>query len=140
MYEVEVKIKFRAGHRLLPPYNGACNNPHGEGYTSILVFQTDGLDKNGMVVDFGYIKKSVKEWVDAYLDHSYIYKEGDEVGEYLKSKGFRVYKMKTNPTAENIAELLFSVVEKFNKNIYKVGVVESFNDSVAWYCPEENNY
>lgn len=133
MYEVEIKINFRAGHRLLPPYEGHCNNPHGEGYTAILLFKNKELDKNGMVFDFGNIKRQIKKWIDDNWDHSYIHHKDDEVGEYLRLNGFRTFKMNTNPTAEYMAQYLFIYLKHEYPELYKVGIVESFVDSIAWY-------
>ena len=136
MYGVEVRINFRAGHRLIEPYVGKCNNVHGEGYSAICIFRTDILDKNDMVLDFGIIKKKIKEWIDTNWDHAYIHSDKDEVGEYLKEKGFKTYNLGDhNPTAEYMAKYLFAAIYTFVgiKRIKKVGIVESFEDSIAWY-------
>jgi len=132
-YQVEVRVRFRAGHRLIEPYKGPCNNPHGEGYTAICIFETDKLDECGMLVDFGKVKKKIKTWIDYNWDHSYICHSKDYIGEYLKQKGFRVFEMSSNPTAENIAKLLYGIIKKFGLPIKKVGIIESFEDSIGWY-------
>jgi 6-pyruvoyltetrahydropterin/6-carboxytetrahydropterin synthase len=135
-YGITVKIQFRAGHRLLEPYKGKCNNIHGEGYTAICTFKTDKLDKNGMVVDFGKVKKEIKDWINDNWDHAYIYNEKDYIGKYLKKHGFRVFNLGChNPTAEYMAQYLFSVIVSLLGyiNIVKVGIVESFPDSIGWY-------
>ena len=133
MYKIKIEIKFRAGHRLLPPYIGKCNNPHGEGYTAIFEFEQEMLNECDMIEDFGVVKRMIKEWIDLYLDHAYICNEKDEVGIYLKEKGFKVFKMKGNPTAENIANLIYTSIKPLFSNLKRVGIVESFEDSVAWY-------
>ena len=133
MYSVEIKIKFRSGHRLMPPYTGKCLNPHGEGYTAIFIFSTESLDENGMVLDFGSIKEKLKTWIDDNFDHAYLHKNGDEVGIFLKEKGFRTFEFQFNPTAENMARYFYNMAISKSLPITKVGVVESFCDSVAWY-------
>lgn len=136
MHKIKIEIQFRAGHRLLAPFVGKCNNPHGEGYTAILEFESKELDKCGMVFDFSFIKKQVKEWIDGNWDHAYIYQEGDEIGEFIKEKGFKVYRFPKgmNPTAENMAKILFTITKSIISNkVIKVGIVESFNDSIAYY-------
>lgn len=133
MYEVEIRLRFRYGHRLLPPYEGKCNNVHGEGGTLIFIFETNELDENDMVIDFGVIKKILQNFVNDNLDHAYLYKTGDEVGEYLKNKGFKIFEMSNQPTAENIARLMYDVAYLLEHKIKKVGCVESFEDSIAWY-------
>ena len=132
-YEVEVRVNFRYGHRLLPPYVGKCTQVHGEGGILILIFESNKLDENGMVLDFGVVKKDVKLFVDTKLDHTYLYKKGDEVGEFLKEKGYNIFEMEGNPTAENIAKIVYDAISKIYPQLKKVGSIESFEDSIAWY-------
>ena len=137
MYEVEVKVNFRYGHRLVEPYKGKCSNVHGEYGTAIFLLGKDGLTSEGFVVDFGAIKKTVKEWIDENWDHAYLHSNKDEVGTYLMSMGLRTYNLFRNPTAENMAEELYCRFEdKFDCKLVKVGLVESSTDSIAWYIPE----
>jgi len=140
MYSLKVKISFRAGHRLLPPYQGKCNNVHGEYFTGVFFLGAQRLDNNGMVLDFGEVKKKLKNWIDKNLDHAYIHHEDDEVAQtllYLKLKTFSMGKK--NPTSENIAKLLFDKANEllgYNRvRILEVGVVESSESSVAYYRP-----
>ena len=132
-YEIEVKLHFRYGHRLLPPYKGKCTSPHGEGGTLILIFETNKLDKNDMVFDFGEVKKSIQKIVDDNLDHAYLYKTGDIVGEFNKANGFKVFEFSNQPTAENIARFVYDVTSLLYPQIKRVGSIESFDDSIAWY-------
>jgi len=136
MYSIEIRVQFRAGHRLMPPYKGKCNNPHGEGYTAIFIFERALLDKNGMVLDFGVVKKFIQDWIDINYDHSYMHHTDDEVGHFLCSKGFKTWCMLCNPTAENIAFELFTTMDEIYPTLEKVGVIESFEDSIAWFQRE----
>lgn len=133
IYYNEIRIRFRAGHRLIKDYNGHCVNVHGEGYTAILCCKATKLDSAGMVEDFSKLKKLAKMWIDNNLDHSYIYYGSDVVGKELERCNFRVYKMRTNPTAECLAELLYTKLCKDIPSLYKVGIIESFDDSIAWF-------
>ena len=137
-YKIEVKIRFRYAHRLLPPYKGKCNNVHGEGGTLILIFESNKLDKNDMVFDFGEVKKNIKKLVDDNLDHAYIFKTGDEVGEFLKSKNYKIFEFSNQPTAENIARFVYDITSLFYPQIKRVGSIESFEDSIAWYERDKN--
>jgi 6-pyruvoyltetrahydropterin/6-carboxytetrahydropterin synthase len=136
MHQIEIKVRFRAGHRLMEPYKGKCNNPHGEGYTAILFFETQDLNRDGMVLDFGVVKKDAQNIVDHFYDHSFIFNENDKKGNFplqFSSLGYRIYLMRGNPTAENIAKDLFIKVKKQYPELKRVGIVESFDDSIAWY-------
>jgi 6-pyruvoyltetrahydropterin/6-carboxytetrahydropterin synthase len=133
---ITIEIPFRAGHRLIAPYKGKCNNVHGEGYTAIVELKSERIDQNGMVADFGKTKKKIKNWIDKNWDHAYIYTNRDEVGHYLAKKGFKTFNIgDSNPTAEIMAEELFYRIKMSLriKSVSKVGIVESFRDSIAWY-------
>ena len=139
MFQIEIKVRFRAAHRLLPPYEGKCNNLHGEGLTAIFIFESKILDKNGMVIDFGKIKNKIKNWIDKNVDHTYLCNQDDEFANKAFDEGFKIYPINGNPTAENIAVLLWN---KFHNSLpkdvklKKVGIVESFDDNIAWYEAE----
>ena len=62
-----------------------------------------------MVVDFGDIKRLVKEWIDRELDHRMILRHDDPLVKALQALGEPVYLLDSNPTAERIARLLFDV-------------------------------
>jgi 6-pyruvoyltetrahydropterin/6-carboxytetrahydropterin synthase len=58
-----------------------------------------------MVVDFADIKRALKTWIDDTLDHRMLLCKDDPVLPALR--GELVYVMDENPTAENIAKLIF---------------------------------
>lgn len=135
MYKIQIEIQFRAGHRLIAPYEGKCNNMHGEGYTAIIEFQKEELDKNGMVFDFGNIKGMIKEWINEHWDHAYLCNSNDKIGELLEKEEMRTYVfLNENPTAENMARCLYDIIKtQIEVSVSKVGIVESFKDSIAYY-------
>ena len=71
MFTVSREIEFCYGHRLLR-YEGKCRHLHGHNGRLTVVFETDGLDGRGMVLDFSDIKRLVGGWIDAHLDHRMI--------------------------------------------------------------------
>lgn len=135
VFQLEVRINFRSGHRLIEPYEGKCNNVHGEGYTAIVILEQQVVDETGMIIDFSTCKKIIKQWIDDNWDHAYIGNENDIVLKYLTDEGFRTFDMgDINPTAENMAYVLHNVIKKnLLLPVKKVGIVESFEDSIAWY-------
>jgi 6-pyruvoyltetrahydropterin/6-carboxytetrahydropterin synthase len=133
-YKIQIEIPFRAGHRLIEPYAGKCNNVHGEGYTAIIELQSEKLDQNGMVLDFGEIKGKIREWIMEHWDHTYICHHQDKIGTILDKELMRVFRMQSNPTAENMAQFLYEwISDNLIVDVSKVGIVESFRDSIAWY-------
>lgn len=138
MHKIQIEVQFRAGHRLIEPYKGKCNNVHGEGYTAIIEFESRALNKDGMVIDFGKAKSKIKEWIDENWDHAYLYKERDEVGEWLSYKRYKTFFFDENPTAEYMAQYLYDEIKIMNLPVIGVGIVESFRDSIAYYDTSKN--
>ncbi len=60
-----------------------------------------------MVMDFSQIKKVVSTWIDEELDHRMILHENDPVVPMLRELGEPMFLIDRNPTAENIAKLIF---------------------------------
>ena len=60
-----------------------------------------------MVIDFSDIKRVVSNWIDDNLDHRMILHRDDPAVSALEKLGEPMYLIDTNPTAENIAKLIF---------------------------------
>ena len=106
MYHVSRQIDFCYGHRLLQ-YDGKCKHLHGHNGRAVISIAADKLDNLGMVMDFSDIKKVVSTWIDDELDHRMILHKDDPVVPMLKELGEPMYLIDENPTAENIAKLIF---------------------------------
>jgi len=105
-FSVTRVIHFCYGHRLLD-YEGKCMHPHGHNGVAELSIAKEELDKRGMVVDFGDVKKTVGAWVDETLDHKMLLRKDDVLVPLLRGLGEPVVTMDENPTAENIAKLIY---------------------------------
>jgi 6-pyruvoyltetrahydropterin/6-carboxytetrahydropterin synthase len=106
MYRVTREIRFCYGHRLLN-HEGKCRHLHGHNGRAVITLETAQLDPLGMVVDFGRIKEGVAAWIDEALDHKMLLHKDDPVLSFLRRQGEPVHVMDVNPTAENIARLIF---------------------------------
>jgi 6-pyruvoyltetrahydropterin/6-carboxytetrahydropterin synthase len=106
MFRVTREISFCYGHRLLD-YDGKCRHLHGHNGKAVITLQADKLDALGMVVDFSRLKQVVQTWIDATLDHRMLLHHDDPVLAYLRQQGEPVFVMDVNPTAENIARLIY---------------------------------
>ena len=108
MYSVTKRIDFCYGHRLLD-HDGVCRHLHGHNAVAEIEVRAETLDSRDMVVDFGDIKRRVKEWIDREIDHRMILRHDDPLVKTLQALGEPVYLLDSNPTAERIARLLFDV-------------------------------
>jgi 6-pyruvoyltetrahydropterin/6-carboxytetrahydropterin synthase len=106
MFRVTREIEFCYGHRLLN-YDGKCRHLHGHNGKAVITLQGESLDERGMLVDFSDIKRHVQSWIDETLDHTMLLRHDDPLLPVLRERGERVYVMQQNPTAENIARLIY---------------------------------
>jgi 6-pyruvoyltetrahydropterin/6-carboxytetrahydropterin synthase len=106
MFRVTREIEFCYGHRLLN-YGGKCRHLHGHNGRAVIVLEAANLDPQGMLVDFSEIKRKVQGWIDENLDHNMLLCRDDPILPVLEARGERVFVMDCNPTAENIARLIY---------------------------------
>ena len=66
MFKVSRQIEFCYGHRLLD-YEGKCRHLHGHNGKVLITIEASGLDEQGMVLDFGEIKRVVSDCTDRCL-------------------------------------------------------------------------
>jgi 6-pyruvoyltetrahydropterin/6-carboxytetrahydropterin synthase len=135
MYRVTREIHFCYGHRLLN-YDGKCRHLHGHNGKAVITIEAPALDALGMVMDFSAIKRVVSTWIDATLDHRMLLHRDDPVLPYLRELGEPVVVLDVNPTAENIARLIFDYARGQGFPVVEVRLWETEN-CYATYTGEE---
>jgi 6-pyruvoyltetrahydropterin/6-carboxytetrahydropterin synthase len=133
MFEVTRELRFCYGHRLLE-YDGKCRYLHGHNGRALITLAAASLDPLGMVVDFSAIKRVVGGWIDSQLDHRMILHRDDPLLPYLQSQGEPIFLMDANPTAENIARLIYDFTAAQGFPVVEVRLWET-EDSCAVYRP-----
>ncbi|MFF7788106.1 6-carboxytetrahydropterin synthase [Streptomyces sp. NPDC007991] len=112
---VKVRHNFESAHRL-PQLGGKCTNLHGHSWWAEITV-VGRLDDRGVVVDFGVLKKSLREWIDTHLDHGAMLGAADPLVPALIADGTKLFLFGSSepskglewPTVENVAELLARV-------------------------------
>ncbi|MBM3590499.1 MAG: 6-carboxytetrahydropterin synthase [Alphaproteobacteria bacterium] len=101
------RLEFDSAHRVMN-HESKCKMLHGHRYVVEASFTAKELDSLGRIVDFGLIREILGSWIDKNLDHTTILWDKDrELGEKISNiTGQKIYYMKYNPTAENIAKHL----------------------------------
>ena len=94
--EVYREVQFSSAHRLRN-YHGKCENLHGHNWRVRLFVTRNDLDETGFVMDFKVLDAVLKDIMEL-LDH----KDLNSLKEFET----------VNPTAENIALLVFRMAEK----------------------------
>jgi len=131
MYSVTKEVHFCYGHRLLS-HEGKCRHLHGHNARAMIRLESESLDRLGLVMDFKEIGDYVKSWLDSEIDHNLLLYKEDPIVPLLRGAGERVYVMDANPSAENIARLVFEQVERGGFPVVEVAIVET-DSAVASY-------
>jgi 6-pyruvoyltetrahydropterin/6-carboxytetrahydropterin synthase len=126
MYHISREIEFCYGHRLLN-YEGKCRHLHGHNGRAVIALAGPALDGRGMLVDFGEVKRKVQRWIDENLDHTMLLCRDDPLLPLLRERGERVFEMDCNPTAENIARLIFDRAAESGLPVVEVVLWETPN-------------
>ncbi len=134
MYRVTREIAFCYGHRLLN-YDGKCRHLHGHNGRAIISLEASRLDEKGMLVDFSEIKRHVQRWIDENLDHNLLLCRADPILPLLVERGERVFVMDENPTAENIARLIFERAADQGLPVVEVVLWETNNCNASYRRP-----
>ena len=124
MFRVTQEINFCYGHRLLD-YGGKCRFLHGHNARATIVLEGEFLDARGMLIDFSDIKRELRTWIDETLDHRMILRRDDPVLAPLHDAGEPVFVVDWNPTAENIARLIFEHARECRFPVIEVSLWET---------------
>src|SRR5438132_10939959 len=134
MFQVTRELRFCYGHRLLE-YDGKCRYLHGHNGRALITLAAASLDGLGMVVDFSQIKRVVGGWIDGHLDHRMLLRRDDPLLPFLQAQGEPVFLLDANPTAENIAKLIYAYTSAQCFPVVEVRLWET-EDSCAVFRPE----
>ena len=120
MFELKIKTHFAAAHRLTM-VGKKCENLHGHNWRIEARITGEKLDKGGVLVDFGIIKRYVADIMDQ-LDHKYL----NEIS---------IFENQT-PSSENIAMYIATELQnKIKDPLIKVSRVSAWesDNSCATY-------
>ena len=131
MFRVSQEIEFCYGHRLLN-YDGKCRFLHGHNGKAVIVLEAAALDDCGILVDFSEIRKQMASWIEGNLDHRMILNEADPVVQYLKEQAEPLFLMATNPTAENIARVIYEFAKSQRLPVREVSLWESYRSCATY--------
>lgn len=118
------KLEFDAGHRI-PDHASQCRHLHGHRYTIEITLSGEIIDAageavNGMLMDFADVKAIAKNHVVDVWDHAFLVYRGDHrVVEFLATiEGHKTVVLEVIPTAENLAEAAFRILDPLYQDIY----------------------
>ena len=121
MIRITKIFTFETAH-VLYNYDGKCKNLHGHSYKLFVTVKGVPINdlehpKNGMVVDFGDIKKIVNEQIIEPWDHAVLINGNSphkDLGEGLEQQGHKVIYCDFQPTCEN---MLYEIASRIQSNL-----------------------
>lgn len=131
MFRVTQQMEFCYGHRLLN-YDGKCKYLHGHNGKAVISLEGEQVDARGMLIDFTDIKRTLRTWIDRELDHRMILHEQDPMLPFLRKMQEPVQVIPVNPTAENIAKLIFDYAREQKLPVVEVVLWETANSCAAY--------
>lgn len=147
MIRVTKEFYFETAHALYG-YDGKCKNIHGHSYklsvTIIgLPISDDQHPKNGMVIDFGDLKKIVKTEIIDLFDHATIFNENSphkKLGLELEKTGQRVIFVPYQPTSEM---MLIDIAQKIKMKLpvdvllHSLRLYETNTSYAEWFAEDQ---
>lgn len=141
------QFSFETGHALYG-YDGKCKNVHGHSYKlSVTVIGTPITDhsnvKFGMVIDFGDLKKIVKEEIVDVFDHATVFNKNTphvSLAKELSERGHNVLLVGYQPTSEmmviDFSEKIKSRLPK-NISLYSLKLQETETSYAEWFAEDQ---
>jgi 6-pyruvoyltetrahydropterin/6-carboxytetrahydropterin synthase len=140
------QFTFETGHALYG-YDGKCRNVHGHSYKlSVTVIGAPISDtsnvKYGMVIDFGDLKKIVKEEIVNVFDHATVFNKNTphvELAKELENRGHNVLLVDYQPTSEMmVIDFANKIKLRLPENIklHSLQLRETDTSFAEWYASD----
>ena len=140
------QFSFETGHALYG-YDGKCKNVHGHSYRlDVTVIGKPISDtknvKYGMVIDFGDLKKIVKEEIVDQFDHATVFNKNTphiELAQELINRGHSVILADYQPTSENmVIDFSKKIRARLPENIslHSLRLQETDTSFAEWYASD----
>ena len=142
------EFSLETGHALYG-YDGLCKNVHGHSYKLYVTVIGTPIDKSqnvklGMVIDFGDLKKIVKEVIITPFDHATVLNcnsPHNELANQMEEKGNKIVRINYQPTCEmlvsDFAEKIQNRLPKSLK-LHSLKLRETATAYAEWYA--EDNF
>lgn len=140
------EFTFETGHALYG-YDGKCKNIHGHSYRlSVTVIGTPITDtsnvKYGMVIDFGDLKKIVKDEIVDRFDHATVFNKNTphiNLAQKLEGLGHQVILTDYQPTSENmVADFAEKIRARLPKDVklHSLRLRETESCYAEWFASD----
>jgi 6-pyruvoyltetrahydropterin/6-carboxytetrahydropterin synthase len=130
---------------ILHGHDGPCKNIHGHTYTLFVTLKgvpkhEPSHPKDGMLIDFGDLKKIIHSNVISVFDHAFVV-NGKATSEKLRNSiiesSSKLIELDLQPTSENliieIKNKLIPVFESLNYKLHALKLCETPTSHVEWF-------
>ncbi len=136
-------FSFEMAHALWN-YQGKCKNIHGHSYKLHVTLSGKPLNKpgdpeDGMLMDFGKLKKLIKYNLIDQFDHAFVINENSPLSEKIREMMIpfeNVKRVPYQPTSENLvidfAKIIRGILPE-HVNLYSLKLSETETSSTEWY-------
>ena len=138
---------FESAHALYG-YDGKCKNIHGHSYhlyVTVIGIPIENMNdpKNGMVMDFGDLKKIVKNDIINKFDHAVVLNENSphkELANTINEYSHKVVLVPYQPTSEN---MLLDFSERIQRQLpqnvllHSLKLYETANSYAEWFADDQ---
>lgn len=142
------QFSFETGHAL-HGYDGKCKNVHGHSYKlSVTVIGQPINDtknvKNGMVIDFGDLKRIVNQEIVDHFDHATVFNKNTphlELAQELMKRGHNTILVDYQPTSENmVIDFAQKISAKLPNHIslFSLKLKETDTSFAEWYASDNS--
>lgn len=142
---VTKKFHFEMSH-VLHHYDGLCRNIHGHTYKMEVTLLGEPRNepdhpRDGMVVDFGRLKKIVKKHITGVFDHTLVLnsRTPKEQVESLKKATERVIVLDFQPTSENLVTYFARILQPElpeNVLLHSIRLYETATSFAEWFASD----
>ena len=111
---IRKKFKFNGQHIVRNCSSERCKQSiHSHSYVVELFFTSSGLDNGQMVMDFGLMKGTIKEFINGF-DNAYSMwsKEKDDFKTFIRKQSDKWIELPVSPSAESYSLMFLYVIDK----------------------------
>jgi 6-pyruvoyltetrahydropterin/6-carboxytetrahydropterin synthase len=142
---VTKRFHFEMAHALFE-YDGLCRNIHGHSYNLEVTLigkskKQPGHPKDGMVLDFGELKKIVNSQIVEKFDHALMVNSlfTETQIELLKQTTQRIIIVEFQPTTENIVTDIAKILQQHlptGVSLFSIRLYETVTSYAEWFASD----
>lgn len=142
---VTKRFHFEMAHTLYE-YDGLCRNIHGHSYNLEVTLigeprKEPNHPKDGMVMDFGDLKRIVKSEIVNRFDHALMVNSliPESQLELLKKTTDRIIVVDFQPTSENIAAFIAEILQQQlpeDVTLFSIRLFETVTSFAEWFASD----